>query len=202
MKKDLVVLAADKDMEHALKGLFTRPEALDIRPIRSSRLDQRHRVRRDPFAPAREAHPFRRRRLDVHRVGPDAEIGGEAGAHPVQMRGEPRRLGDDRGVRVHHFESPAMEKGHDAAEQDPAVDPGKLRVRVRKVPADVPEPRRTEQGIAQGVDEDVAVGVGGKAPIELDGDPAEHQLRAGREPMGIVSVADAVHGADVSVPDG
>ena len=33
MKKDLVVLAADKDMEHALKGLFTRPKALDIRPI-------------------------------------------------------------------------------------------------------------------------------------------------------------------------
>ena len=33
MKKDLVVLAADKDLEHALKGLFARPEALDIRPI-------------------------------------------------------------------------------------------------------------------------------------------------------------------------
>ena len=35
MKKDLVVLAADKDMEHALKGLFTRPEALDIRSIQA-----------------------------------------------------------------------------------------------------------------------------------------------------------------------
>ena len=33
MKKDLVVLAADKDMEHALAGLFTRPESLGIRPI-------------------------------------------------------------------------------------------------------------------------------------------------------------------------
>jgi len=33
VKKDLVILAADKDMEHALKGLFTRPEALDIRLI-------------------------------------------------------------------------------------------------------------------------------------------------------------------------
>lgn len=33
MKRDLVVLAADKDMEHALKGLFTRPEALNIRAI-------------------------------------------------------------------------------------------------------------------------------------------------------------------------
>ena len=33
MKKDLVVLAADKDMEYALKGLFARPQALDIRPV-------------------------------------------------------------------------------------------------------------------------------------------------------------------------
>ena len=31
--KNLVILAADKDIEHALKGLFTRPEALGIRPI-------------------------------------------------------------------------------------------------------------------------------------------------------------------------
>ena len=32
-RKDLVVLAADKDMEHALKGLLSRPEALGIRAI-------------------------------------------------------------------------------------------------------------------------------------------------------------------------
>lgn len=31
--KDLVVLAADKDLEHALKGLLPRAPALDIRPI-------------------------------------------------------------------------------------------------------------------------------------------------------------------------
>lgn len=30
--KDLVILAADKDLEHALKGLLARPEALGIRP--------------------------------------------------------------------------------------------------------------------------------------------------------------------------
>ena len=35
MKKDLVVLAADKDMEHALKGLFTRMKALSIRSIKA-----------------------------------------------------------------------------------------------------------------------------------------------------------------------
>ena len=31
--KDLVVLVADKDMEHTMAGLFSRPEALGIRPI-------------------------------------------------------------------------------------------------------------------------------------------------------------------------
>ena len=31
--KDLIILAADKDMEHALRGLLERPEALGIRPI-------------------------------------------------------------------------------------------------------------------------------------------------------------------------
>lgn len=32
-KKDLIVLAADKDMEHALQGLLARPAALGIRPV-------------------------------------------------------------------------------------------------------------------------------------------------------------------------
>lgn len=31
--KDLIILAADKDMEHALRGMLNRPEALGIRPI-------------------------------------------------------------------------------------------------------------------------------------------------------------------------
>ena len=35
MNKDLVVLAADKDVEQALRGLFERPEALNIRPIQA-----------------------------------------------------------------------------------------------------------------------------------------------------------------------
>ncbi len=33
MTADLVVLVADKDMQHALKGLFSRPRALGIRPV-------------------------------------------------------------------------------------------------------------------------------------------------------------------------
>lgn len=32
-RRDLVVLVADKDMEHALKGLFARPQSMSIRPV-------------------------------------------------------------------------------------------------------------------------------------------------------------------------
>jgi len=168
----------------------------------STRLDQRHRVRGDALAPARESHPLGRRRLDVDPADLDAEIGGEVRAHPVEMRREPRGLSDDRGVGVHHREPPGMEKSHDPAKQDAAVDPGKFRARIRKVPADVPEPRRTEQCVAQCMNDDVAVGMGGEPSVELDGDPAEDQPCAGREPMGVESVADSVHDAILPDPHG
>ena len=34
-RKDLVALVADKDMEYALKGLLSRPQALHIHPVRA-----------------------------------------------------------------------------------------------------------------------------------------------------------------------
>ena len=53
-KRDLIVLAADKDMEHALKGLLARPAALGIRPINADiRVHPRHDA-----ACARRGVPF------------------------------------------------------------------------------------------------------------------------------------------------
>ena len=34
--KDLVILAADKDLEFALRGMLSRPEALGIRPVEAN----------------------------------------------------------------------------------------------------------------------------------------------------------------------
>ena len=48
MSKDLVVLAADKDIEQALRGLFARPEALDIRLVEADvRIHPQHDGARD-----------------------------------------------------------------------------------------------------------------------------------------------------------
>jgi hypothetical protein len=54
--KDLVVLVADKNMEHAVKGLLGRPESLQIAPVQ---LDVFIHPRRDPGC-LNEAHDFLR----------------------------------------------------------------------------------------------------------------------------------------------
>ena len=54
--KDLVVLAADKNIEYALKGLLSRPHALGIRPVS---YDSFVHPRRDPGC-LNEAHDFMR----------------------------------------------------------------------------------------------------------------------------------------------
>lgn len=54
--KDLVVLAADKNIEHALKGLLSRPQALGIRPVS---FDLFVHPRHDPGC-LNEAHNFLR----------------------------------------------------------------------------------------------------------------------------------------------
>ena len=105
-------------------------------------------MRRDSLAASAEAHSFGGRRLDVHGSRLDAEIGGEVRAHPGQMRREPRRLCDHGNVGVHDPEPSFVEERGDTAQQDPAVDPGELRVRIGKVPADVAEPRCAEQRVA------------------------------------------------------
>jgi hypothetical protein len=65
MPKDLVVLAADKNIDYGIRGLLSRPAALGIRPILASTdtfVHQHH----DPGC-AKEAHAFLRPMQDDYR---------------------------------------------------------------------------------------------------------------------------------------
>lgn len=63
MPTDLVLLAADKDIQHGLRGLLSRPEALGIRPISYQTYPH---SQHDP-ACARRAHEFLRQfAVDYH----------------------------------------------------------------------------------------------------------------------------------------
>jgi hypothetical protein len=65
MSKDLVVLAADKNIDHGIRGLLSRPAALGIRPILAS-TDTFVHPRRDPGC-VHESHDFLRPLLKEYR---------------------------------------------------------------------------------------------------------------------------------------
>ena len=80
--------------------------------------------------------------------------------------------------------------GHDPAQQDTAVDAGVGGVGIREMAADVPQARGTEQGVAEGVDGHVAIGMGLQSLVVGHLDPGEHQGSAGTEAMGVDALAD------------
>jgi len=62
-------------------------------------------------------------------------------------------------------------------------------VGVGEMLADVAHGGGTQEGIAQGMQRDIAIGVGGQTLIELDGHAAEHQLPALGKAVGVVTLS-------------
>ena len=59
--------------------------------------------------------------------------------------------------------------------------------------ADVAQAERAEQGVGEGVGDHVRIRVAVQPQLEVDGNPAENQLAAGNQPVGVETVTDA-HG--------
>lgn len=90
MPTDLVLLTADKNIEHGLRGLLSRPEALGIRAITSTTYVH---PQRDP-ACARKAHEFLRQfAVDYHHalVLFDHEGSGREERAPTQLEEDVRQ---------------------------------------------------------------------------------------------------------------
>ncbi|MCY1177672.1 hypothetical protein D9M73_179880 [compost metagenome] len=73
------------------------------------------------------------------------------------MRGHFRRLGDDGVIDVADLPAFGVDQCDDMTQQRTAVGALELRVGIREMLADVAQRRGAEQGIAQGVQEDVTV---------------------------------------------
>jgi hypothetical protein len=83
-------------------------------------------------------------------------------------------------------------------QQDAAVDTPVLRIARREMPADITQRSRTQQGIAQRMQHDVAVRVSRQPRVMRDLDTTEHQSPAGLKGMGIDALSDPYHGSRFS----
>ena len=163
----------------------------------SATLDQAHRFGGDAFAASGEAEFFGGGRLDVDAVDGDAEVVGDVCRHPRDVRRHLRRLRDDGGIDVADAPAALLQLLGDAAQQDAAVDAGKRRVGVREMAADVAQPRRAQQRVADRVQQHVGVGMAGEPALVGNVDAADDELAIFGKSVHVEAVADpeVIHSA-------
>lgn len=86
-----------------------------------------------------------------------------------------------------------MHLRHHPTQQLAAVGAGPGRIGVGEVAADVAQRAGAEQGIADRMQQHVAVGVGDEAAVEGNGDAADPQVVALAEAVDVEAVADSHH---------
>ena len=106
------------------------------------------------------------------------------------MRADLGGLADDRQVEV--IDPPAAiahalcREGEELGRGGPAP----LRIARREMRADIAFGQRTEQGVGQGMQADITVGMGDDALVMRNPHAAEPDMVAGREGMDVVTGAD------------
>ena len=111
-----------------------------------------------------------------------------------------RRYGASRGCSAHTVTSrlltvqPSLaHQCRDVPHQLAAGDAAKALVGVRKMLADITDPHGAEDGVADGVQHDIAVRVPEQAARAVDADAAQHERAPLDEAVQVVAVADAHH---------
>ncbi|MNF99164.1 hypothetical protein D3C84_820540 [compost metagenome] len=106
------------------------------------------------------------------------------------MRGHFRRLGDDGVIDVADLPAFGVDQCDDMTQQRTAVGALELRVGVREMLADVTQCSGTEQGIAQGMQQDVTIGVSEQSEAVCNAHAAQSDEIAFSETVHIIAVAN------------
>src|SRR5260370_38459376 len=116
------------------------------------------------------------------------------------MRTQLWPLTDDNRVEMRDAKPPLVKQFARVLEEKQARSAFPLRIRVRKMRADVAEPGSSQQRVAQGVAQDVAIGMSDRAFVERHMDPAEDQVSPLCQPVQVEADSRACHFVPPSCP--
>ena len=153
--------------------------------------DQSHGVCRSPFPRANEPHPLVRSRFDRDLCRGNIQDPRNIGSHLIDIRRNFRVLQNHRGIDVDNRYPVLCEQIAYVLEQKQARYAFEARIGIGKMFPDVPQARSTEQRIADGVQENIGIGMAIKPFFKRDIYPAQNEFSPGRKPMNIVPKADA-----------
>ena len=153
--------------------------------------DQRHSVSRRPFSCAYETHPLVRRRFDGDLCRGHVQDSRDVGPHLIDIWGNFRALQNDRSVDIDNRDPVLREEVAYVLEEKETRYPFEAWVSVGEMLPDVPEAGSAEQCIAEGMQENVCIGMAVQPLLVRDIDPTQDEFSPGGKPMNIVAKTDA-----------
>ena len=156
-------------------------------------VDETNGMSGDSFAMADGANPLIRGRFEAHLVRSYPKLIRNICPHPFDVGRHARGLGDDHRVDVGQAGIPLCKARRDRTEQNQAGDVFPFRIMVGKMMSQVAQPRRPQQGIADGVKQNVGVGMAGESQWMGNIDTADHAATPRFQPMYVISGADSQH---------
>ena len=141
----------------------------------------------DGFAAAHSVDAFVGFRFDVNFLRGKAQRLGEGFAHLREMRTELWAFKNDNGIDVVDREVFFVKELAGVFEEVKAVRTFPLGIAIRKMRADIAEARGAEKRIAQGMSEDVAIGMPNGSLAERNHNSPDDQVAASGEAMQVVT---------------
>jgi hypothetical protein len=154
---------------------------------------------RDAFFAADEAEVFVGRRFDADLFVGDVERGGDVYFHRVNMRIQLWLLGDESGIDVDDFALANGDKPGGFFEEGFAGNAAPARVGIGKEMADVRLAERTQYGVANGVHENVGVGMAIEAFGVRDFHAAKDEFAVFDQGVDIVANSGVNHGQEATL---
>lgn len=147
----------------------------------------------DGLASADRINSFVTARLDTDCIYSQAQQFGQADADGWLVSAQARAFGDDVAIAVDQAPWPQLRQGQDRGQEllrSARSVPGLM---VREMLADVTGRHRTQEGVAEGVQQDVAIAVGNCFEIDRQGQASQGQgrPRALGQPVDVEAKANA-----------
>ena len=151
---------------------------------------QRHRLRRETLAAARETEAIGRRRTNVDLLSIHAQRSGQPFAHQVPVRSDARALADQDAVRVDELEAGLANLAICVGEKPERVRAAIALVSGRKESPDVGKSCGAEERVGQRMRDHVAVRVADQALRVVERHAAEDERNAVAERVGVDAEPD------------
>ena len=141
------------------------------------------------FLTARETQLFGGCRLHIDSLGKTGQVGSKVVTDGTDMGGHFRRLEDKCSVQICQHPAAIMHPLHHLTQKNATINASVSVVGIGKMSADIALTNRTQQGVANRMNQHITIRVSQQSAVMSNSDPAKHQGTSATKAVYIVTVS-------------